>query len=166
MANSSAVRSYPRTQCGLPCGHDICRLQHAMLGTVAAMFEYDWKEAERHFTTALSGEAVPSLVHRYYAHYCLLPVGRAREAVTHHDIAIGDDPLNLTARSERALALWRKYRHQQRYAARHCEVNRKYGVQESSYGPEEMAEMIDVESFEQRTGWGGAMSRRSGMPGN
>jgi len=79
---------------------------HAMLGTVAAMFDYDWKEAERHFTTALSGEAVPPLVHRYYAHYCLLPVGRAREAVTHHDVAIGDDPLNLTARSERALALY------------------------------------------------------------
>jgi len=60
---------------------------HAMLGTVAAMIDYDWREAERHFTTALSGEAVPSLVHRYYAHNCLLPVGRAREAVTHHDIA-------------------------------------------------------------------------------
>lgn len=78
---------------------------HAMLGTVAAMFDYDWQEAEREFRAALAHEAPPPLVHRYYAHYCLLPTGRAREAVEHHDIALRDDPLNLTARSERAIAL-------------------------------------------------------------
>ena len=79
---------------------------HAMLGTVAAMFDYDWPEAERQFDLALAHEAVPSHVHRYYAHYCLLPLGRAREGIEHHDIALKEDPLNLVARSERALCLF------------------------------------------------------------
>ena len=79
---------------------------HAMLGTVAAMFDYDWPEAERQFKLALAHEGVPSHVHRYYAHYCLLPLGRAREGIEHHDIALKEDPLNLVARSERALCLF------------------------------------------------------------
>jgi hypothetical protein len=128
-----------------------------MLGTVAAMFEYDWKEAERHFTTALSGEAVPSLVHRYYAHYCLLPVGRSREAVTHHDIAIGDDPLNLTARSERALAL--------------------YAAGKSSDSNQELRRILEIDdtfwfslllpgagASVRRSAGGGPSSRRTGAP--
>jgi TolB-like protein/Tfp pilus assembly protein PilF len=78
---------------------------HAMLGAAAAMFDYDWHEAEHQFRLALEHEPHPSLVHRYYAHYCLLPLGRAREAVEHHDIALKEDPLNLPARAERALAL-------------------------------------------------------------
>jgi serine/threonine protein kinase/Tfp pilus assembly protein PilF len=79
---------------------------HAMLGTVAAMFDYDWPEAERRFKLALAHDAVPSHVHRYYAHYCLLPLGRAGEGIEHHDIALKEDPLNLVARSERALCLF------------------------------------------------------------
>jgi eukaryotic-like serine/threonine-protein kinase len=79
---------------------------HAMLGTVAAMFDYDWPEAELQFGLALAHEDVPSHVHRYYAHYCLLPLGRAREGIEHHDIALQEDPLNLVARSERALCLF------------------------------------------------------------
>ncbi len=78
----------------------------AMLGTVAAMFDYDWPEAERRFQLALAHDAAPSHVHRYYAHYCLLPLGRAREGVAHHDLALAEDPLNLVARSERALCLF------------------------------------------------------------
>jgi serine/threonine protein kinase/tetratricopeptide (TPR) repeat protein len=78
----------------------------AMLGTVAAMFDYDWPEAERRFQLALAHDAAPSQVHRYYAHYCLLPLGRSREGVAHHDLALAEDPLNLVARSERALCLF------------------------------------------------------------
>ena len=33
---------------------------HAMLGTVAAMFDYDWPEAERQFQLAMAHGAVPS----------------------------------------------------------------------------------------------------------
>jgi tetratricopeptide (TPR) repeat protein len=78
---------------------------HAMLGTVAAMFDYDWQEAERHFRLAMASSAVSSLVHRYYAQYCLLPTGRAQEAVHQHTLGLGDDPMNLSARAERAVCL-------------------------------------------------------------
>jgi len=49
--------------------------------------------------------AVSPAVHRMYAHYCLLPLGRVDEAVAHETMAIGEDPLNLQWRTERAIAL-------------------------------------------------------------
>ncbi len=60
---------------------------HAMLGTVSAMFDFDWPEAERQFQLALADGAAQPHVHRYYAHYCLLPLMRLREAIEHHTIA-------------------------------------------------------------------------------
>ena len=78
---------------------------HAMLGLVAAMYDYDWTEAERQFRLALAHEAAHALVHKYYAHYCLLPLGRASEAIEHHTINLAEDPLNLAARSEWAICL-------------------------------------------------------------
>jgi serine/threonine-protein kinase len=78
---------------------------HAMLGAAAAMFDYDWQGAERHFGLAMPGGAAPPHVHSYYAHYCLLPTGRAQEAVHHYTLGLLADPLNLAARSERAICL-------------------------------------------------------------
>jgi tetratricopeptide (TPR) repeat protein len=78
---------------------------HAMLGTVSAMFDFDWPEAERQFQLALADGASQPHVHRYYAHYCLLPLMRLREAVEHHAIAFQADPLNLSGRAERAVTL-------------------------------------------------------------
>ena len=53
-----------------------------MLGTVAAWFDFDWPEAERHFQFAMALTA-PWL--RWYIGttrmYCLLPTGRAQEAI-------------------------------------------------------------------------------------
>ena len=78
---------------------------HAMLGTVAAWFDYDWAEAERHFRFAMAQGAVPPLVRWNYAMYCLLPTGRAHEAVEHYALGLNEDPLNLMARAERAVCL-------------------------------------------------------------
>jgi len=78
---------------------------HAMLGTAAAMYDYDWEEAERHFRLAMPSGAVAPDVHRYYAHYCLLPTGRAEDAVRHYTLSLNNDPLNLPARCERAVCL-------------------------------------------------------------
>ncbi len=75
-----------------------------MLGTVA-MFDFDWVEVERQFRLAMAHGAVPSRVHRYYAHYCLLPTGRAAEAVQYYDVGLSEDPLNLQFRAELALCL-------------------------------------------------------------
>jgi eukaryotic-like serine/threonine-protein kinase len=76
----------------------------AMLGTVS-MFDFDWPEVERQFRLATSHGAVPSRVRRYYAHYYLLPVGRADEAVQNYQVGIAEDPLNLQFRAEWALCL-------------------------------------------------------------
>ena len=77
---------------------------HAVLGT-AAMFDYDWHECERQFQLAMAHGATPSRVHRYYAHYCLLPTGRASEAVQHYQLGLSEDPLNLMVRAEFAICL-------------------------------------------------------------
>jgi TolB-like protein len=76
----------------------------AMLGTVA-MFDFDWVEVERQFRLAMAHGAVAPRVHRYYAHYCLLPTGRAAQAVQHYDVGLREDPLNLQFRAEQALCL-------------------------------------------------------------
>jgi serine/threonine protein kinase len=78
---------------------------HATLGTVAAWFDFDWPEAERQFKRAMAGDAIPPMVHRHYALYCLLPTGRAQEAVDHYTLGLIEDPLNLMARAERAVCL-------------------------------------------------------------
>ena len=78
---------------------------HATLGTVAAWFDYDWPAAERHFGRAMAHGAIPPMVHRNYAMYCLLPTGRAQEAVDRYTLGLNEDPLNLMARAERAVCL-------------------------------------------------------------
>jgi serine/threonine-protein kinase len=76
----------------------------AMLGTVA-MFDFDWTEVERQFQLAMAQGVVSSRVRRYYAHYSLLPTGRAADAVQFYGVGISEDPLNLQFRSELALCL-------------------------------------------------------------
>jgi serine/threonine-protein kinase len=71
---------------------------HAMLGLVAAMYDYDWDEAARCFDLALACDPVPSRVRRYYALYYLLPIGRVDEAVDECARALREDPLDLLGR--------------------------------------------------------------------
>ncbi len=78
---------------------------HAVLGLVAAVYDYDWQEAERRFARAMAGESVPSEVRRYYALYYLLPVGRSEEAVEECARALQEDPLNLIGRLRLAQCL-------------------------------------------------------------
>jgi tetratricopeptide (TPR) repeat protein len=78
---------------------------HAMLGIAAALFEYDWAEAERQFGLAMPRGATPSRVHRYYGQCCLLPTGRAVQAAEQQTLALNEDPLNLACRVERAISL-------------------------------------------------------------
>ena len=78
---------------------------HAVLGT-AAMFDYDWAEAERQFQLAMAeGAASARVLRYYYAHYFLLPTGRAQEAARHYQRSVEKDPLNLVARGELAVCL-------------------------------------------------------------
>jgi serine/threonine-protein kinase len=78
---------------------------HAMLGIVAGVYDYDWKEAERRFLLALAHDPVPPRVHQWYGHFYLLPVGRAEEAVVQAEQGLKGDPLNVIARLHLAVSL-------------------------------------------------------------
>jgi serine/threonine-protein kinase len=51
------------------------------LAVLAAICDYDWKVAERHYRQALAAEPVPPLVRFRYAQFYLLPLGRVPEAM-------------------------------------------------------------------------------------
>ena len=71
---------------------------HAMLGLVAAIYDYDWKEAAQRFERAMASDPVPSQVRRYYALYYLLPLARTADAVDQCARSLHDDPLDLPGR--------------------------------------------------------------------
>jgi tetratricopeptide (TPR) repeat protein len=71
---------------------------HAMLGLVAAMYDYDWREAAERFRHAMAADPIPPEVRRFYALYYLLPLGRAEEAIVECRAALLEDPLDLLTR--------------------------------------------------------------------
>jgi tetratricopeptide (TPR) repeat protein len=79
---------------------------HAMLGIVAAAYNYDWKEAEQHFRLALAQDPVPPRVRQFYGHLYLMPMGRTEEAVEQIEKGLKADPLNIVARLNLALSFF------------------------------------------------------------
>ena len=77
---------------------------HAALGQTAAMLDYDWPMAEKHFKRALALDAVP-YVRLAYAIWYLVPHGRMAEAIAETDRVVREDPLHLVGRLARAIAL-------------------------------------------------------------
>jgi tetratricopeptide (TPR) repeat protein len=77
---------------------------HAPLGQTAAMLDYDWRAAEKHFKQALTLNAAP-YVRLAYAIWYLLPHGRMAEAIAETDRVVREDPLHLVGRLARAIAL-------------------------------------------------------------
>jgi TolB-like protein len=77
---------------------------HALLGVVAALYDYDWRESERLFHLARTGEAVPPAV-RFFFMFYLLPMGRLQDAIQEHERALKEDPLNLVGRFQLATCL-------------------------------------------------------------
>ena len=69
---------------------------HALLGLLAAMYDYDWTEADRRFRLAFARDPVPPLFVRIErANFFLAHVGRGREAVEEMERALAEDPLNV-----------------------------------------------------------------------
>jgi TolB-like protein/predicted Ser/Thr protein kinase len=80
-------------------------MAHALLGVIAAVHDYDWRDAEEQFRLARASESVPPDVHVFYALYYLLPLGRFEEAIHEGAKAIAQDPLNSMWRSRQGWAL-------------------------------------------------------------
>jgi len=66
----------------------------ALLGFVAALYDYDWKLAEHYYQLAMGHEPVPLVVRFTYALNYLLVLGRPLDAAQQMALAVQDDPLN------------------------------------------------------------------------
>ena len=78
---------------------------NAMMGMIAAVYEYDWREAARRFQLAMAREPVPPMVLRGYALYYLLPTGQLLDAVEAYRRALQQDPINVQFRIGHAICL-------------------------------------------------------------
>lgn len=80
-------------------------LAHALLGIIAASYDYDWKEADEQFGLARASEPLPPYVHDMRAHFYLLPLGQFEEALQERMRAIAQDPLNALWHAHQAFTL-------------------------------------------------------------
>ena len=67
----------------------------AMLGAMAGLYDFDWKEAEQFFRSAMASDPVKPWARVYYAYFYLKPTGRLERAIEELEQALGEDPLNL-----------------------------------------------------------------------
>jgi len=67
---------------------------HAVLGSIAAMYDFDWEEAGRRFDLAFKPGKPPQDVRVWRANSFLAHSGRGREAVEDMEQAVREDPLN------------------------------------------------------------------------
>jgi eukaryotic-like serine/threonine-protein kinase len=78
-------------------------IAHAVLGAIAAIHDYDWKEADQQFTLARAPEPVSPSVRHLYAGFYLSPLGRFQQALEESEKVIAQDPLNVMCRGRQ---LW------------------------------------------------------------
>lgn len=78
---------------------------HSLLALIAAAYDYEWKEAEKHFRIAMAATQAPPEMTMTYATFFLTPSGRLQEAVTLMEQAAAMDPLNLVVRGHLAMCL-------------------------------------------------------------
>jgi serine/threonine protein kinase/tetratricopeptide (TPR) repeat protein len=71
---------------------------HGLLGIVAAIYDYDWQEAERRFRLALSCDSVPPLVRTWPGYFLYQLTGRAQDGIAEQERALKEDPLNYVFR--------------------------------------------------------------------
>jgi tetratricopeptide (TPR) repeat protein len=76
-----------------------------MLAVVAAIYEYDWKEAAHQFELAMAQVPVPPQVRSWYGWFYLLPLGRLEHAVQEQAKALAEDPFNGIGRVCLAMSL-------------------------------------------------------------
>jgi tetratricopeptide (TPR) repeat protein len=78
---------------------------HAVLGAIAASYDYDWTEAAEQFRLAMASESLTSGVYDLYAVSYLSPLGRFQEAIEQQAKAIAQDPLNVFWRVRQCIPL-------------------------------------------------------------
>jgi TolB-like protein/Tfp pilus assembly protein PilF len=76
---------------------------HALLGMCAGTFDFDWREAERHWRQAMAHGPESRDIRFWYGNHFLLPIGRPLEAVEAMEWGLQEDPLNLLYRHHLAV---------------------------------------------------------------
>jgi tetratricopeptide (TPR) repeat protein len=76
----------------------------AMLGWIAAAYDYDWKEAERLIRSAMAANPVSPTVHWLAGRY-LLSIGHFKPAMQEIERALEADPLNISYRRSLAFCM-------------------------------------------------------------
>ena len=69
-------------------------LARAMLGVIAGLHDYDWKEAGEQFRMALEQKSANPNIHLFHAMFYLLPLGQFDAAEDVMAKAVAEDPLN------------------------------------------------------------------------
>jgi eukaryotic-like serine/threonine-protein kinase len=87
-------------------------MAHAVLGAIAAVHEYDWKEAEEQFRLAMASESLPGYVRLWYSTFYLSPLGRFEEAIREDAKAVEEDPLNAYLRTRQPWRLFQAGRYE------------------------------------------------------
>ena len=78
---------------------------HAILATVAAGYDYDWSDAERHYAQALSVPGLSPVSRAYCASVYLRGAGRLAEAIEQGELALQVDPIHPAIRTMLTLSL-------------------------------------------------------------
>jgi serine/threonine protein kinase len=78
---------------------------HAMLGIVAGVYDYDWKEAERRFQRAMDLAPASAQVRLWRVAFFIIPIGRPIEAAAEVRHILSEDPLNIVYHWNLAAAL-------------------------------------------------------------
>jgi serine/threonine-protein kinase len=71
---------------------------HALLASLAGMYDYDWKAAEEHFRLSMASGSPPAWIRGTYSQYFLTPLARFEEAIEECAKVIAVDPLNVASR--------------------------------------------------------------------
>jgi eukaryotic-like serine/threonine-protein kinase len=86
---------------------------HALMGVVAAGYDYDWNQAGQRFRVAMATESVDAMSRWCYAFFYLMPFNRLREATELMRRALEEDPLNEIIRQGFASCLIAGGKHEQ-----------------------------------------------------
>ncbi len=71
---------------------------HAMLGVVAGVYDYNWRDAERLFTLALASDPVPPQVRTWHGFFYLYSMSYTEAVFEEFQMGLRGDPLNLIFR--------------------------------------------------------------------
>jgi serine/threonine protein kinase/Tfp pilus assembly protein PilF len=101
---------------------------HSVLAALAAICDYDWKAAERHFRKAMAAEPAPPAARFRYALLYLLPLGRVSEAMEQSRLALETDPLSMFLHFGMAYSIYatKQYRETIEYARRALEIDANF----------------------------------------